>query len=332
MVLAWSPDGKRLLSAGNDVHIWDATTGQNPVTYHPLTTSIPIQNAAWAPDNSQRVAIADGTSVRIIDANTGQVLLTGPQGASTSLTAWHPLDPMSQGTASIRALAWSPDGSEIASSLSLVNAATTSRPIVIWNSHTGAVIKTLLGHTDDIYNLAWSPDGKYLASVAQGQDNTVHLWNVATGQQLYTVHPSTAYGAMERLAWSPNSQYLAVQMQVQVGNNTLGTIVTRDEIQVWKASTHEVLTHYPDKVTGSNFTGFSWGPDSTRIVSTTGDNVVVWNALTGQNLYTYHSKQLETTQLVAWSPNGAYIAQAATQYIGKQSSNVTEVWTAPAGA
>lgn len=332
MVLAWSPDGKRLLSAGNDVHIWDATTGQNPVTYHPLTTSIPIQNAAWAPDHSQRVAITDGTSVRIIDANTGKVLLTGPKGASTALTAWHPSDPMSQGIASIRALAWSPDGNEIASSLSLFNPATTSRPIVIWNSHTGTVIKTLLGHTDDIYDLAWSPDGKYLASLAQGQDNTVRLWDPATGQQLYGVHPPTGYGAMERLAWSPNSQYLAVQMQVQVGNNTLGVIVTRDEIQVWKASTHAVLMHYPDSVAGSDFTGFSWGPDSTRIVATTGDNVFIWNALTGLNLYTYHSTHREIARLVAWSPNGVYIVQTATQIISqKQSLNITEVWTAPAG-
>jgi WD40 repeat protein len=85
-------------------------------------------------------------------------------------------------------------------------------------------------------------------------------------------------------------------------------------------------------VTGSDFTGFSWGPDSTRIISTTGDNVVVWNALTGLNLYTYHSKYREIARLVAWSPNGAYIAQTATQISGKQSLNVTEVWTAPAGA
>jgi WD40 repeat protein len=337
MVLAWSPDGKRVLSAGSEVHIWDATTGQHAVTYHPLTHNIPIQNAAWAPDNSQRVAIADGTSVRIVDANTGNVLLTGPKNASTSQTAGHLSNPQSAGVTAVRAVAWSPDGNEIASSVATWSPVTTSRPITIWNSHTGAIIKQLIGHTDDIYTIAWSPDGKYLASLAQSQDETVRLWNVASGQQMYIVR-STSYGAMERLAWSPDSQYLAVQMQVQVGNNTLGTIVTRDEIQVWKALTHQVLTSYPSPIAADSFTGFSWAPDSTRIVTALGvttpgqNNVFVWNAFTGQNLYIYRGKHQEMAHLVAWSSDGKYIAQAGSLFLKENDMvNVTEVWNAPEG-
>lgn len=334
MVLVWSPDGKRILSAGSMVRIWDATTGQHVVTYHLLNATIPVQNAAWAPDNSQRVAIADGTSVRIINANTGKVLLPGPKGAAASLNTGHP-NPLSQGTAAVRALAWSPDGNEIASSVTTMQPGLASRPIVIWNSHTGAVIKTLLGHVDDVYNLAWSLDGKYLASLAQGQDNTVRLWNPATGKQIYIVHPATPYGAMESLRWSPNSQYLAVQMQVQVGNNTLGTIVTKDEIQVWKAANHQLIARYPSPTSGIPFTGFSWAPDSKRIVTAigfteVGDNVFVWSALTGKKLYTHTSQLPEMGQLVAWSPDGAYIAETAWQ-VAQGSSGIIEIWTAPPG-
>jgi len=107
MVLAWSPDSKRILRAGTDVAIWDATTGQHRVVYHPLTSAIPVQDAAWAPDNSQRVAIADGTTVRIINANTGAILMSGPKSSSASLPTRRSANPLSQGTASIRALAWS---------------------------------------------------------------------------------------------------------------------------------------------------------------------------------------------------------------------------------
>jgi len=210
----------------------------------------------------------------------------------------------------------------------------TSRAIVIWNSHTGVVIKQLLGNIDDVYAVAWSPDGKYLASLAQSQDNTVRLWNVATGHQLYTVRP-VGYGAMENLAWSPNGQYLAVQMQVQVGNNTLGAIVTRDEIQVWRALTHQIVTTFPSPSAGDGFNGFSWAPDSRRIVTAIGssgaqDNeVLIWNATTGQNLYIFQGTYPEG---VAWSPDGKYIVQEAWQYTSSgQGVRVTEVWLAPAG-
>src|SRR5581483_6428221 len=217
---------------------------------------------------------------------------------------------------------------------SLVNPHVASRPIVIWNSHTGTVIKVLQGHTDDVYTLAWSPDGTYLASLAQSQDNTVRLWNPATGKQLYVVH-SRGYGAMERLAWSPNSRYLAVQRQVQVGDNTTGPIVTRDEIQVWKAPTHTVLATFSDLVAGTDFTGFSWASDSARIVAVMsniqpGDDVFIWNAFTGQRLYTYHSAHPEVHNLVAWSPDGKYIAQTAERIDGQHPASITEVWLAPA--
>jgi Tol biopolymer transport system component len=320
MFLAWSPDGKRLLTAGNAVHIWDATTGQHAVVYQPTAQNIPVQNAAWAPDNSQRVAVTDGTSVRIIDGNSGNLLLTYPPIPTTGLTAFHPVKPLSQGSSHVGPIAWSPNGNEIASSVVLVNPARVSRMITIWNSHTGAVIKQWSGATDDIYELAWSPDGKYLAAVSEGQDQAVRLWNAATGTLVYQVQPTGA-GSMERLAWSPNGQYLAVQREVQVGDNTLGLIVTRNEIQVWQSLTHKVIATY-DASPDEGFSSVSWAADSERIATILNYNIlVIWNAHTDRIQESYASQPEATYSQAAWSPNGKYIAVAITLRLGTPGPN-----------
>ena len=46
------------------------------------------------------------------------------------------------------------------------------------------------GHTAAVTGVAFSPDGKLLASASA--DNTIILWNVATGQMLSTLRSQNA--------------------------------------------------------------------------------------------------------------------------------------------
>ena len=72
----------------------------------------------------------------------------------------------------ILALVYSPDGRVLA-------LAGEDKTITLRDAATGAVKKTLGGHTDIIAALAFSPDGQTLASA--GYDKTVRLWDVASG-------------------------------------------------------------------------------------------------------------------------------------------------------
>ena len=46
--------------------------------------------------------------------------------------------------------------------------------IKIWDANTGACLKTLEGHTDEVYSVAYSPDGTKIISCSY--DTTIKIW------------------------------------------------------------------------------------------------------------------------------------------------------------
>jgi len=61
-VVAWSPNGKRIASAGADVQVWDATTGKNVYTYKGHRNNISVLSLVWSPDGKY-IASGDGSDV-----------------------------------------------------------------------------------------------------------------------------------------------------------------------------------------------------------------------------------------------------------------------------
>jgi WD40 repeat protein len=72
----------------------------------------------------------------------------------------------------VTGVAFAPDGKMVATS-------SYDKTVKIWDLATGNAIATLVGHPGEVHAVAFSPDGRMLASVSNGNEGTVRLWDVA---------------------------------------------------------------------------------------------------------------------------------------------------------
>ncbi|MGE4168377.1 MAG: hypothetical protein AB7E68_02420, partial [Candidatus Babeliales bacterium] len=164
-------------------------------------------------------------------------------------------------TDSVFSVAWSPDGTKLASG-------SWDKTIKIWNAQTGTELQTLTGHTGFVHSVAWSPDGTKLASGSY--DKTIKIWDAQTGTELQTLTGHTTY--IQSVAWSPDGTKLASGSYDKT-------------IKIWDAQTGtelQTLTGHTDWVIS-----VAWSPDGTKLASAADDNTIkIWDAQTGTELQT----------------------------------------------
>ncbi|MDE0635096.1 MAG: WD40 repeat domain-containing protein [Candidatus Poribacteria bacterium] len=147
--LAFSPDGKLLVSGGGDrtIHLWEVETGNALVTltgHNKQITAI-----AFSP-NGQKLVSASYLVIYSWNVETGQ-LLTKSQPMSTA-----------------KILRFSPDGK-------IVVSGRYDGTIQLWNARTLRLLSTHIGHTSSVNALKFIEDGKTLASASY--DGTILLWD-----------------------------------------------------------------------------------------------------------------------------------------------------------
>src|SRR5207247_6227312 len=88
-----------------------------------------------------------------------------------------------------------------------------SRPgeVKVWTADTGREVRSLHGHTDNVYGVTFSPDGRLVASCSGikggSAPGTTKVWEVATGQPVLSLagHKGPVFG----VAFGPHGRWLA---------------------------------------------------------------------------------------------------------------------------
>jgi WD40 repeat protein len=172
--LAFSPDGKHLVSGSFDrtAIVWNVE--DHKLLFHLQGHTGLLQGAAFTPDGERVVTASEDATLKLWSVSDGRELAT---------LAGH--------SNKVRSLAISADG--------LIASGGRDGEIRLWDSRSGRFVRTLANQGTEVGALSFSTDGKWLVAGngAQIGPFPVRVWEVATGRIVttYSGHANTVFTA-----------------------------------------------------------------------------------------------------------------------------------------
>jgi WD40 repeat protein len=327
--VGWSPDGTRVVSAGDDaqVHVWDARTGQ-------LYFRLPghqdsVQAVGWSPDGQYIASGSRDHTVRVWNAATGQLVsIYRGHTYGVNTLAWAPTNigyqVASAGDAQETHIWYatsgqlyyihSTPGKDVSAppynrvlsvtwgNAQLIAFAGDGSTTQAWgapNSQSGDI--TFAAYTGSMLAIAWNPDfGRLMPFAGVNQDQALVLWDMSGISTPIWSYP------LQRAAQAPGSNVSPL-----IYRHTNGRSIPLDTRSMFAPRA-----------------GLAWSSDGKSIVACAADvsSVSVVNGQSGTFLYAYQGHTAGVNAVACSpqkSPNCALLVASASQ------DQTVHIWSLP---
>jgi WD40 repeat protein len=180
---SFSPDGTRFAIQGpeNTAVVYDLTNGGQELLALQGHTAA-VMTANFSPDGKQLATSSQDQTVKLWDAETGQLL--------------HTFTGHNHYTGRV---IFNPEATRLATG-------SLDRTVKVWDLETRKELYTLSGPVASVWGIVFSPDGKFIATGNNYQ--TLRLWDAITGEELLTLPiPAPSF----QLFFTPDQTRLVVQ-------------------------------------------------------------------------------------------------------------------------
>ena len=213
--------------------------------------------------------------------------------------------------AEIWALAFSPDGTLLAS-------ADSNGTVKLWDMRTDPPTATAtLNHGDDVFQIAFSPDSNVLATIASG-DKLIKLWKTRTGEAERPPLEGAGY-PIRWIAFLPDGGPLLSGGGDLIKSSGQGSA----QVSSWDMDSGKIKKTV--RRFAQHLTAYAVSPDGKELVAGSYDGFVgMWDTDTGKKRWLDPGKLLELVTAVAVSPDGKLV-------VSGRADNFIQIWNAGDG-
>ncbi|CAE6530672.1 unnamed protein product [Rhizoctonia solani] len=286
---SFSPDGAYFIcGSGDTLCLWDAQiTNSVPTPLEGHTDS--VASVGFSPDGSRILSSSNDRTICVWDAESGELIL----------------GPLEQNVNEWVQLAFLPDGTHIISSV--------KHGIVLLDAQTGDVVLKTLQQFKPIESVGFSSDGTRIAFGLEG--GIVRILASDTGQTLLVIHLPLIDN---QHSWASNITFSPDGTRVAVGSKVTSLII-------YDADNGRLLDG-PFPAFTARTPSVEFSPDSTRIVYSTGFDLVIKDVQSGEEILVLvlNQEQMDMITSVGFSPDGSRVVS------GSRDSSIC-IWDAQTG-
>jgi WD40 repeat protein len=267
---AFAPDGRSIATAGgfsDEVQVFDARSGREIHRFNLWTNAHVV---AYSPNGRQLAGAGKGHTIRLWDLDTERESVPIP-GHRTA----------------VRSIAFSPDGSTLAS-------VDLEGNLIFWNTASHRDMRRVVDPERTTFrSVAFAPDGKSVAAVSIAGPSRV--WEVGTGRELLRIKHDDFLG-VQAVAFAPDG-------------NSFAAGCKDGSVRVWDAKAGNELRRFER---GSEVLSVAFSPDGRFLATGCEDgSAAVGDADSGRELRRFDQKDAKSVRSVAFSPDGHSLAAAS---------------------